>query len=63
MPLGKDVCGTVFDDSWEYPTIVGIIIYLATNSRTRITYVVHQCARFIHNPRESHAVAVKSILR
>ena len=41
VPLEKDVNGTIFDESWEYPTIVGVLMYLATNSCPNIAYAVH----------------------
>jgi hypothetical protein len=38
-------------------------MFLANNSRPDIAYAVHQCARFTHCPRASHAIGVKRILR
>ena len=38
-------------------------MYLANNSRPDIAHAVHACARFTHNPKKSHATAVKHILR
>jgi len=61
--LGKDELGDKFDESWEYPSIIGMILYLSGNSRPDIAYAVNQCARFTHNPLKSHATAVKRILR
>ena len=40
-----------------------MLLYLASNSRPEIAYAVHQCARFTHNPKASHAKAVKRICR
>jgi len=34
-------------------------MYLASNSRPDITFAVHQCARFTHNPQRVHEVALK----
>ena len=62
-PLGIDKDGDAFEESWEYPEIVGMLMFLATNSRPGIAYAVNQCARFTHCPRASHATAVKRILR
>ena len=62
-PLGLDVDGDPFTESWEYPVVVGMLLYLAQNSRPDIAYAVHQCARFTHSPKHSHGVAVKRILR
>ena len=38
-----------------------MLLYLAVNSQQEITYTVHQCARFTHNPKVSHGNAVKRI--
>ena len=40
-----------------------MIMYLASNSRPEIQFAVHQCARFTHNPKQSHSNAVKRIVR
>ena len=62
-PLGLDKDGDPFDKPWEYPVIIGMLMFLAQNSRPHIAYAVHQCARFTHMPKASHSVAVKQILR
>ena len=62
-PLGLDVDGESFSEDWEYPVVVGMLLYLAQNSRPDIAYAVHQCARFTHVPKQSHDVAVKRIIR
>ena len=61
--LGSDKDGNPFSEDWEYATVLGMLMYLASNSRPEIAYAVHQCARFTHAPRNSHAVAIKRILR
>lgn len=48
---------------WEYASIIGMLIYLATNSHSDIAYSVHQCARFTQCSKASHAIAVKRIIR
>lgn len=58
-PLGSDKLGEVYSESWAYAEIVGMLIFLATNSRPDITYAVNQCTQFTHNPKASHATAVK----
>ena len=62
-PLGLDIDGDSFSESWEYPVVIGMLLYLAQNSRPDIAFAIHQCARFSHFPKQSHAVAVKRILR
>ena len=62
-PLGIDKLGEPFKEDWDYASIVGMLMYLANNSRPDIAYAVHQCARFTHCQRNSHSVAIKRILR
>ena len=62
-PLGKDTEGEPYHESWEYPQIIGMLMFLSTNSRPDIAFAVNQCARFTHCPKASHALAVKRILR
>ena len=62
--LGADENGELYDnDPWKYSSIVGMLIYLATNTRPDISYAVSQVARFSKSPRKSHATAVKTIVR
>jgi hypothetical protein len=61
--LGIDPDGPSMKENWSYPSIVGMLLYLSTNTRPDISYAVSQVARFNHNPKQSHAQAVKMILR
>lgn len=61
-PLGFDTDGAQFDEKWEFAEVMGMLMFLATNSRPGIACAVHQCARFMHNTRNSHATAVKCII-
>jgi hypothetical protein len=63
LPVGADLHGDSFVESWEYASIIGMLMYLAANTRPDIAYAVHQAARHTHHPRASHALAVKRILR
>ena len=63
VPLGKDEDGDPFNESWEYSTLVVMIMYLEINSRPDIVYAVNQCARFTYCPKASHALVITSILR
>ena len=40
-----------------------MLLYLTTNTRPDIAFAVSQAARFSHNPKTSHASAVKTIVR
>lgn len=62
-PLGPDIDGDPISESWEYASIIGMLMYLANNTRPDIAHAVHACARYTHNPKKSHATAVKHILR
>ena len=61
--LGTDMNGAPAQELWNYHYIVGMLLYLASNSHPDIAFAVHQCARFSHCPRASHEVAVKKICR
>jgi hypothetical protein len=61
--LGKDENGEPIKKSWNYPFIIGMLLYLSTNTRPDISFAVSQVGRFNSNPRQSHAAAVKTILR
>ena len=62
-PLNIDTEGDPFSEEWDYATVIGMLMFLSTNSRPDIAYSVHQCARFTHCLRASHAKAVKRIIR
>ena len=61
--LGKDPNGKPFSEPWGYASVVGMLLYLSGNSRPDIAFAVNQAARFTHDPKESHAIAVKRIVR
>ena len=61
-PLGMDKDGKPFSESWDYASIVGMLMYLGQNTCPDIAFAVHQCARFTHSPKHSHAVGVKRII-
>ena len=62
-PLGTDTFGAPFEEEWNYPAAVGMLLYLSSSTRPDIQFAVHQVARFSHCPRKSHAQAIKRILR
>ena len=61
--LGCDADGEPMEEDWNYRSVVGMLLYLSTNTRPDIAYAVSQVARFGHNPKKSHATAVKMIVR
>ena len=62
VPLGSDANGKVFQEDWEYSSVVGMMLYL-THTRPEIQFAVHQVACFCHTPRDSHATAIYHICK
>ena len=50
-------------EAWNYSSVVGMLLYLSTNTRPDITIAVSQVAQFNSNPKQSHASAVKMLIR
>jgi hypothetical protein len=61
--LGIDPEGKPMEEEWSYPSIIGMLLYLSTNTRPDIAFTISQVARFNHNPKKSHATAIKMIVR
>ena len=54
--LGKDEDGPDWPQTeWKYSSIVGMLIYLCTNTRPDISYAVSCAAQFNSKPKMSHA--------
>ena len=64
-PLGTDANGSEAKRYWpnSYAYVIGMMMYLASNTRPDILFVVIQCDRFTHNTKVSHDTAVKRICR
>ena len=64
-PLGTDVnvSEAKRDCPNSYASVIGMMLYLASNTRPYISFAVHQCARFTHNIKVSHETSVKRICR
>ncbi|MGH3053412.1 MAG: reverse transcriptase domain-containing protein [Gaiellaceae bacterium] len=62
-PLRRDTYGEACQESWDYASVVGMLMYLSSNSRPDIQFAVHQCARYTHQPRRRHEDAIKRICR
>jgi hypothetical protein len=54
--------GILLPDPTEYRRVVGALQY-CTISRPNISYAVNQLCQFMHNPRDTHWMAVKRVLR
>jgi Reverse transcriptase (RNA-dependent DNA polymerase) len=62
-PLGADLEGADPTGRFDYASVVGMLMYLSSNSRPDIQMAVHQCARFTHFPKKSHEEAIMRICR
>jgi hypothetical protein len=60
--LGIDPEGKPMEEDWSYPSIIGMLLYLSTNTRPDIAFAISQVARFNHNPKKSHATTIKMII-
>jgi hypothetical protein len=63
LALGSDPNGEHMDEKWNYSSVVGMLLYLSTNTRPDISFSVSQVARFSAAPKKSHATAIKTIAR
>ena len=63
--LGTDVNGSEAKRDWpnSYASVIGMMLYLASNTRLDIYFSVHQCSRFTHDTKLSHKTDVKRICR
>ena len=48
-----------FDGSFHMRSVIGKLNYLEKSTRPDISYAVHQCARFIQDPKKPHGNAVR----
>ena len=63
VKLHKDKDGLPRTDEWHYRSLIGQLNYLTQSTRPDIQFAVHQCARFSKDPKKSHEVAAKRIVR
>lgn len=61
--LHADLEGEDFDNHFNYRKVIGKLYYLTKSVRPDIEFSVHQCSRFMANPKQSHAKAIKQIGR
>ena len=60
-PLGTDKDGEPFGESFNYRSVVGMMLYLSSNAFPEIGFAVNQCARFVQSPTMKHGTALKRI--
>ena len=61
--LGPFKSSPPFEESFNYRSVLGKILYVSSYTRCEITLANHQCARFSIDPRSPHGVAIKRIGR
>ena len=61
--IGPDTDGAPLDAPWHYRSIIGKLNFLEKSTRPDISFVVHQLARFVTNPKQSHGHAIKHLAR
>ena len=64
-PLGSDMHGNACSRQgrWQYSSVVGMMLYLAGNTRPDIAFAVNQAARHTHHPCAVHEEALVKIAR
>ena len=61
--LPKDENSDSCNSTFNYSSIIGMLLYLQHNSRPDLAFAVSQCARYTFYPKLSHEKALKSIGR
>ena len=62
-PLGIYANGSESKRYWpnSYASVIGMMLYFASNTRPDISFAVHQCSWFTHSTKASHKTDVKRI--
>ncbi len=60
-PLVKDENGKPQQDTFNYASVVEMLLYLLGHTRPDLAYSVSQVARFMFNPKHSQEIAIKRI--
>jgi hypothetical protein len=60
-PLVNDENGEPQQDTFNYASIVGMLLYLLGHTRPDLAYSVSQVAGFMFNPKHLHEIALKRI--
>jgi hypothetical protein len=48
-----------FDGSFNFKSVIGKLNYLEKSTRSDISYITHQCARFTSGPKKEHGQAIR----
>jgi len=62
-PLVKDANGKPQQDTFNYVSVVEMLLYLLGHTRPDLVYSVSQVDQFMFNPNHSHKIAIKRISR
>ena len=57
--LSRHTKSKVFDNSFHYQSVIGMLNYLDAGSRSDIAYATHQCARFAAETKVEHGKVVR----
>jgi ATP-binding cassette subfamily B (MDR/TAP) protein 1 len=57
--LSRHSDSEAFDNSFNYPSVIGKLNYLVRSTRSNITYITHQLARFSSDPKKEHGQALR----
>lgn len=57
--LTRHTASQSFDGSFNYRSVIGKLNYLEKATRSDISFAVHQCARFVSDPKKEHGDAVR----
>ena len=60
--LGIDPDSQPYQEKWNYMSIVGMLLYLSTNTHPNISFAMSQVAHFNHNLKQLNATTLKMIL-
>jgi hypothetical protein len=61
--MGASTEVALFEETWYYTSIIGMMMYISANMIPDIAFAFHQAARFARHPRTSHAAPIKRITR
>jgi O-phosphoseryl-tRNA(Cys) synthetase len=59
--LSSDPNGERQQGTFNYPSVLGMCLYLAGHTSPDIAFAVSQCARFTHSHKRSHELALEQI--
>jgi histone deacetylase 1/2 len=61
--IGRELDSPPATRSFNYRSLIGMLLYLGNNTRPDLCFAIHQCARHCINPRLTHEQAIKRIGR